>query len=283
MGLRYHVATILGLLFSLGLGALFGSQFLSAKVAESVERQVKAVDELRLKYEGINLSLQASNAKYTNFFEAYSRSLRLPAVTVSIIQTGDYPDVASKVRETLDQAGATIGGTVVISPSFVTKLAQPNSTILQQLQAAHPGLPTDASAVWQTISGILAHGGQEAELKILRDNNLVQTAGDFSKPVEYVVVVGGASETLESRADAVDVPLIKELKAVSRKVVAAEPEIAGISYIPNLKNSEIATVDNADTDIGRITVALALRAAPGNYGTKRTATSGPYPSVNPQQ
>ena len=62
-----------------------------------------------------------------------------------------------------------------------------------------------------------------------------------------------------------------------RTIAAAEPRTAEVSYVESLRAAEIPTVDNAETDIGRVAIVLALLGPAGDYGTKQTARSGTLP------
>ena len=130
----------------------------------------------------------------------------------------------------------------------------------------------------RVLAAALARGGQEAALAALEEAHLITAqTGDYRGSNDYVVVVGGATEENESRADSIDVPLVAQIKSDGANVIEVEPLTAAVSYIPSLAGSDITTVDNVDTDRGRIGLVLAFRAQPGNYGDKSTALSGSLP------
>src|SRR5258708_3884016 len=157
MGFRYHVTTIVAIFLALALGVVIGSQFVQSAI---VAKQTKDVGDLAIQFKDKIVTSQDLNKRYSSFASAVLRDIRLNGVKVSIIQTGDYPETKDKVRETLEQAGAVVSNTIVVSPGFNTKLEMSKAKILQALRDAHPTLPLDASAVWQTVASILAHGGQ---------------------------------------------------------------------------------------------------------------------------
>jgi hypothetical protein len=97
--------------------------------------------------------------------------------------------------------------------------------------------------------------------------------------VSFVILVGGAAARSGSRAEQIDLPLLAALKPLVRTVVAVEPSQADISYVESLRAANIPTVDNADTDIGRVAVVLALQGPSGDYGTKQSARNGTLPPI----
>jgi hypothetical protein len=78
-------------------------------------------------------------------------------------------------------------------------------------------------------------------------------------------------------ADNIVVPFIKQLKRSGVTTLYAEPSDCDLSYVGNLSDTAITTVDDADSDIGRLTLVLAMHSPKGNYGVKKTAQNGILP------
>jgi len=275
-GFRYHVATIAAIFLALGVGIVIGSSFVQSAI---VERQTRRLEELNARFSNQVLFEQERNQQYAGFIEALYQRLkeRLSNVRVALVQTGDYPDTVQRVREALDHAGATISCVVVIDSSFPTRAETNLTTVLPKLRDSHPNLPAEAGSLLRVLAADLARGGPESDLNALADENLIRWEGDVSRPNDYVILIGGASEEKENRAERLDAPLIAQLRTHGVNIIVAEPKEAALSYIPLLGGGDVTTVDNADTDIGRIALVLAFRAARGDYGVKRTARSGFLP------
>jgi hypothetical protein len=276
-GFRYHVATIAAIFLALGVGIIIGSSFVQSAIVDRHTRQLAALREQFATEIG---PLRAQNEQKSNAIAAMMPLLlkdRLSGARIALVQTGDYPDTVRKVREALEMAGATVSSVTVIDRSFPTRAEVNLSKLLPNLQATHPDLPGDATALVRVFAQALARGAPDSDLAVLSDAHLIDTEGDYSLPSDFVVLVGGATLENESRAESFDSVLVNQLKGFAVSVVAAEPENAAISYVPVLRGLDITTVDNADTDIGRIALALSLRGERGNYGVKQTARSGMIP------
>jgi hypothetical protein len=197
--------------------------------------------------------------------------VKLAWMLVAIIHTGVYPVTTRGIRETIESAGATTC-TTTLDRGFVTRAEANLKTLLPLLRAVNADLPLDLTATFSTLARAITNGAP-AGLGPLEEARLLRTDGDFSKPADYVVLVGGASLENESRAETLDAPLLKSLSERAVPIVVAEPKTAAISYLPVLRTADVSTVDNADTDIGRISVVLALQSDRGHFGVKPTASS----------
>ncbi|MGC8669474.1 MAG: copper transporter [Chthonomonadales bacterium] len=274
---RYHVTTIAAIFIALGVGIVIGSSFVQSAI---VQRQTRRLDELKTQFTQEIAPLREENLHYAEFVARISTVVldaKLSGMRVALVQTGDYPDTVQRIRETLEQAGATISSVTVIDRLFPARAQTTSADLQSKLRPNHPDLPADASAPLAVLAWALSRGNGDADVAVLEDERLLTHDGSYSLPADRVILVGGATQDYESRADTVDTPFISRLRDAGMKVVFAEPSTAGISYIPVVHNGEISTVDNADTDIGRLAVALALIAPPGDYGSKKTARNGLVP------
>ncbi len=276
-GFRYHVTTIVAIFMALALGIVIGNSYVQTPIVEKTKEQVAGLQS-QFKNEILTMKEQARLSE--RFEEGVRSNIVLNGFRVALIQTGDYPDTTRKVRDALEQAGATVVSETVIVPAYPARLEVARSTLMPKLRSAHPELGTDKSEVIRVIAGAIVKGGPETDIDMLADAGLIRKQGDYSQPVGYAILIGGASD--ESRAETVDKPLAAELKTLTVKVVLAEPETAAISYVLPLRGAEIVTVDNADTNRGRVAVLEGLRAAPGDYGIKPTARGGLVPVIRPQ-
>src|SRR5205809_1075302 len=87
-----------------------------------------------------------------SFRSTFSRTVlpnRLSNTRIALIQPGDYPDTLRKVRDALDQAGATIASVTILDRAFPTRLDTGLAGVLPQLRANRPTLPDDKSAIFQ--------------------------------------------------------------------------------------------------------------------------------------
>lgn len=277
-GFRYHIATIAAIFLALGVGIIIGSSFVQSAI---VDRQTKRLEELKGQFNNEILALRDSNGRYSEFLSALSGNLlsaRLTGKKIAMVQTGDYPDAMRRIRTTLEQAGAVVTSVTVIERDYPVRSQTNLNSLITRLKESHATLTNDKESLLRVIALNISHGGTDPDLTVFTDENLITCEGSYTAPSDYVVLVGGATNDNMSRADTIDSPLIDQLKIIGATVVEAEPALADISYIPSLTDKDISTVDNADTDIGGISLVLSLTSERGNYGIKRTAQSGLLPS-----
>jgi hypothetical protein len=279
-GFRYHVVSMAAIFLALGVGVIIGNTFVQSAI---VSQQTKQVVTLQNQFTKEIASRRNEVKQYSDFVAAYARQLenRLKGVHIALIQTGDYPEALLNAREALEKAGATITSSTVIDRHFGNWATARLDDVLHQIRTAHPDLPSDSSALIKLIATTVARGGTDTDLAPLETAHLLKRDGDYTQPADYVIVIGGASQNNESRAESVDIPLITQLKELPPTVIAAEPYMADISYIPALRASEISTIDNVETDIGRVALVLAIKGEKGNYGVKTTASNGILPVSTP--
>jgi hypothetical protein len=276
---RYHLLTMIGIFLALGVGIAIGTSFVQGPL---VEQQTRRLDDLRNQYNNQVLVAQESLRAYNEFMAAIGPRLtqgRLAGLRIAIVQTGDYPDTVRKTRDALEQAGAKVSSETVVERMFAARARMVRDEVIPKLAAFPEPLMPGESALLKVLAYALARGGADY-VGPLADARLIRTDGDYAAPNDWVVIIGGASDEAESRAESVDLPLIQQIKEYGAKVLAAEPSKAAISYVPALHAAEVSTVDNAETDIGRLAVVLALKAERGNYGIKPTADSGILPPFN---
>lgn len=279
-GFRYHLLTLVGVFLALGLGMVIGTSYVRGAVADSLTRRL---DQLNQRFNAEVVPLRDSRQRYAEFVRELRPILvekRLAGKRVAIIQTGDYADVATVLRKELVFAGATITSTTVVAPTYPTKVNIALSSLLPALRATHASLPSDATSVMRILALAAYRGAPDTDVSALTDAHLIECEGDYTQPVDYVILVGGATEDNDNRAATVDIPLVKQLQSLGANVFAVEPQDAAMSYMASYRSLSITTVDNADTDIGAMALILAMTSTDvGSYGVKPTAVDGLLPQT----
>ncbi len=275
-GFRYHVTTIAAIFLALGVGIIIGSSFVQSQI---VDRQTRRLEALGKQFNQEVEPLRDSNKQYAAFVEAITPLIitsKLAGIRVALIQTGDYPETLRSVRETLERAGAQVESETVIPSDFTVKATDQLPAIVRALgiRTAQPKNPED---LLSTLAEAFGQPGRQDDVEALVSSKLIETSGDYSRPVSFAILVGGATMKGGSRAESIDLPLVHALKPMVSTVIVVESVDAEVSYIAALRGADIPTVDNADTDIGRIAVVLALQGPAGDYGVKQTARSGALP------
>ncbi len=282
-GFRYHFITVVAIFLSLGVGMIIGGSFLPSAIVAGLNGQLRSLNS---RFTEEVAPLRQDNQRYSAAIAAVRpRVLRhaLAGRRVAIMQTGDYDEATQRVETALLDAGAVVVRTMVTDAGFSRKLELVHSNVLTALRAGHPGLPEGNAGIFRILAASLAIGAQETDLSVLRDAGLTENSGAFDGRVDAVVVVAGASLDAGGRADTLDLPLVTQLRTFPVDVALVEPSTAAISYMDRFAGVPITTVDNVETEIGAMALALALREGRGNYGVRRTATSGLLPALPPER
>ncbi len=274
-GFRYHVVTIVGIFLALGIGLIGGSLFVSSPL---IKQQTRAIRDLRYKLDDDISHLQAENQSYHQFVDSVMPILihgKLSGYKVIVVQTGDFSDLTHLLVTTLKEAGANVLSSIIITNKAATADDTTIVGVMSKLRAAHPFIALDRTGLWRVLAQSLVRGNGASDLQILQDKGIIEAHGNAltNTGSMHILVVGGSKETDDIRAQMVDAPLISDLTGLGATVVMAEPETAITSTVPALAGTSIATVDNAETTIGRCAVVFAFLGGPGNYGTKSSDVS----------
>ena len=127
----------------------------------------------------------------------------------------------------------------------------------------------------------LAAGGETPLWDALEGEFVEERVGDFSDPVDGVVVMRTAEpQTGESARFLAG--LYQGLGSAGVPVVGVEPSRVEETTIPVFQRHRLSTVDGIDTELGRLALVLLLaRADPGDYGVRDTADDGIVPPIVP--
>ena len=275
-GFKYHIVTITAIFLALTVGLVIGSLYVSPQLADKQGKEIRKLQS------SLQLSLSQQKRQlqhYGEFIEQTRPTLlknKLNGTKVAIIQTGDYPDVVSKVKEALQSAGAL----VVSETSIESAYQQSDEMMKKNLEALHTEdirIPTDRQSLARLVAEILTgkYLASDDILKTLVDARFLRTTkeSNYQIPVRYFVFVVGSRTDYPVRVEQIDKPLIDALHDQKAIVVACEPLESAFSDIPiyNEQNLEVATVDNVDTDLGACALVFALKGDKKHYGVKETA------------
>lgn len=275
-GFKYHIVTISAIFFALTIGLVIGSVFVSPQFAN---RQQSLLIKLQ---STLNTDVEEKRKEIARYAECVGAIAplalrgRLGPSTVAIIHTGDYPEYAARASEAIGMAQPRS----IVRLNLTSALDRADDELRTALSESHGRnavVPADRDALYQAIATALAHGDTQdpAALPQFEREGFLRLTGEdnYSQPVKYAVVVGGSRNADSQRAARVDVPLIRALLKQGIGVVACEGAEAIASDMPSYRalRTEISTVDNVDTDIGRCALVLAFTGLPGAYGVKAGA------------
>jgi len=275
-GFKYHIVSISAIFFALTIGLVVGSVFVSPQFAN---RQQAAIIRLQ---QTLNSDMEANRREIRQYEETVKTLSplalkgKLGSSGVAIIQTGDYPEDAISAGKAIAVAEPRTIVHLVISNSLERSEDEVRAA-LADAHARNALIPDSRDALCQTLATVLAKG-DAVELPLLPQcerEGLIRLSPDdnYAAPIKYAVIVGGSRTADSTRATRVDAPLIRALLKQGISVVACEGQNAAASDIPSYRlfRTEISTIDNVDSDIGRCALVLAFGGPPTPYGVKVSA------------
>lgn len=284
VNIKFYVITIASIFLALGIGIFIGFNLDSQKLY--VEQQNSLIEEMtqrfdEIKQENIDLNNKITELQYNlNLYQKFSEGIfpffakdRLKGINVAIIETtDDY--IYSSLKNTLVSAGANVANITSIhgkikdcySDSVLKEMVMSDLS-LQELN--DNDMPRFVSEI--IAQNIISNKYQDI-MKYLSDNEYIETRGDYSFPVDYVIIAGGSLED-DNLFNAIDIPIIKTVKKNQIPIAGVERSDVKISYIEGYKKEKISTVDNVDNVMGETSLIIVMQGFEGNYGVKDSATA----------
>ncbi len=274
---RYHLFYSIAIFMMLGFGVAIGASFYGPVQMSQQREVVKRLGDQT------NAVVQERNQirDRLNDDEQALASLRptlvrgkLAGKKVVLIQTGDYADATQAANQALEDAGATVTATVVLTGRWGGLTARQRAALPSSaLDPAAQDKALLASLASALASGTAASlmGAGPAGPAALQSAGLLTVSGDLSQPCTLFVMIGGSSADMPDTA--ADSALLAGFQALATPVtlVGCEPYSAASSSVPAYQAAGIATVDCVDLPLGQIALPFALRGEAGDYGVKATA------------
>lgn len=280
--LRYHVYSLAAVFFALAIGIVVGSSFVGnpgdkaqlLRVSDRYERDLTALRTELAKQQGSLRSTRADFGRSERMCAALvpvAFKYKLAGRNVAIIQTGDYDELAADLRGIIESVGAKVTSVTKIEGAF--DFASPDA-VSKAISVANITPEYDESgksAIVNAIADAVTGGWNNDMMRALQDAGVVSVSGDYTRRNRIIVLTGGGAVDGAGRAEIIDLPMIEHLVGTGVAVVGCEPVGAQVSYISKWKQSDIATVDNADTACGQVALICALAGEKAHFGQKRTA------------
>ncbi|OBJ62098.1 copper transporter [Mycobacterium asiaticum] len=312
ISLRQHAISLAAVFLALAIGVVLGSGFFSDTVLSSLRNEKR---DLAAQVSTLNDQRNALNEKLgaANTFDAQvlGRIVHdaLAGKTVVLFRTPDAKDDdVAAVSKIVGQAGGSVTGTVTLTHEFVEansgeKLRSVvNSSILPAGTQLSSKLVDQGSQAGDLLGiALLANTNPQAPavddtqrstvLAALRETGFITyQPNDHIAAANAAVVVTGGGLPADAGNQGVTVARFTAALAPhgSGAVLAGRDGSAGGSAAVAVARADagmaaaISTVDDVDSEPGRITAVLALHdlvggAHPGHYGTGHGATSVTVP------
>ncbi len=299
ISLRQHAISLVAVFAALIIGLFLGTGFLGDKVNSLTGTSRDRIGDLNDQLDEANAARNASDG----FAHAVAPRLlrgQLEGKSVVVVTAPNAADDdVTAVKESLSAAGAGFAGQLGLTEALLRdRQAEKLRSIIDQSippgKNLRPEL-TDSGGRLGDLLGLLLQTGPgrgklptaevDAALQALREGGFVTFTDRALNPGQLVVVVTGGAFPVDSGAQG---QLVGRLAAtfaarglggvLAGRVGSAKggSPIAIVRSDPSLGNS-VATVDNVNQPIGRITTVLALRQAnqgkPAAYGIGAGATA----------
>jgi len=312
---RYHLVSIVAIFLALAIGLVLGTTVLNGPVTEALQRSNTSLNADANNLRAQNAALQQQIGAAGTFAQEAAPQLvghLLDGQRVVLIEApGASDQVLHGVTTVLRQAGATIGGQVLLQNKFFDSSATTLSYMDQLSQGVKPtdltlqgGTPQQRAAqvlasalVTKTLSGFVDSGGQ-AILSGFAGGGFLTASGRPAARATLAVVITQADPLTGQNADAANKTLTALAAAVSSASVAtvvagpassAQPGGAIAALRSSSSARQVSSVDDADLAFGQIVVTQVLAAQmkshpAGSYGMgpgANLAAPSPMPSASP--
>ncbi|MFN2488987.1 MAG: copper transporter [Actinomycetota bacterium] len=298
---RYHVVSIVAVLFALAIGIIFGSGFLGGALLNRLDT---ALDDLDRR----NQELLRDLRELRQFADESERPLVQGALQGRdvLVFTAEGTDTATVdgVRDAIGIAGGAVIGTVEATTRL--ELEDPDERALLAEMLASDA--TGADALRRDTARLLAARAVAAAsfsfdrprigptadgrlLEMLEDfgaENFLQTDGfDEADPTvppgSMFVIVAGNADPAPLGWRGFVTALATNLAVRDVTVLVAEPSASAWGIVDSICDDaadRVSTVNQADTVPGRVGVVLTLKAGPavGHHGVGACAEDGIIPA-----
>lgn len=308
ISMRYHIVSLAAIFLALALGIVLGATKINSPLLAGLQGDNTQLSTQKddLAKKNTQLSDQvAADAKFAGAIGALAVRGTLPHTSVVLITT-DTADPADRdaVLSLLAHAGATVSAQVQVTADFSDPV---RAGQLQQL--AVQNLPTGSTLPESSQAGTIA-GGLLADLLLTDDKGkplvtpdqataalsalstagFITASGAVAPGRSVIILTGGArtGDSATSRAQTI-VDMATALKQTAQGVVLAGRTgseggtgSVGLVRSDTAASSAVSTVDDVNTDAGRIATVLALveqnGGGVGRYGIGANAQA-PAPSL----
>lgn len=275
INMKYYVVSIGAIFIALGIGILVGfnlnyDQELSKQQATIISDLDKKFEDLTTKNNDLEKLLQASEKNNTQLVEYINSNYdkiienELKGKTVGVITTsGDY-DYTEQIQNTIKESGGVIGFDIVLNDSLMNE---------DKIKEAKTALNIDFKNTEDVINYIVdSLKDTDANLKLKELESLgmikVNSISEDYKNYNEVVIASGSLKENKEKVELLDKTIIEKFKQENKYIVAVQKSDVKASYIEEYKESKIATIDNVDEGLGKLSLVTVLKnqTSKGSFG-----------------
>jgi hypothetical protein len=286
---RYHVASLAAVFLALIIGIVVGVGISGKGFVSDSERRLfnERIADLNSRLESANRRAselaRAQRAAQTFVADAYPALMegRMPGLRVGLVFAGHEDGrVRSLVEQALDDAGGN-------PPVRTRALKLPIDLLsLRRALVKRPALAALATKgrigdLGRRLGEDLVASGDNALWQLLSAELIEERSGNDKPPVDAVVIARTVTPQAGPTARFL-AGFYAGLASAGVPAVGVERTNSATSAVSAFAKQDLSTVDDIDTEAGRLALVLLLGgASPGQYGVKRTAKEGVLPEILP--
>ena len=312
---RYHLISLIGVILALALGILAGSGFLGGPILEQLQDDV---DNFRQETSDLQAAITEQDVQLEQA-DGFARAAepilvrgRLDGREIVLFQfEGTEGRLVDQVREVLITSGAEI----VSQVTFSEKLALSSAPAREELSLITGSVSGEAASLLDDVAAMLgeraaaaAEGSDQTDSPNTSAGQRFESLLDELETAEFVasespeegqaipndplfVVIGGSTARPPFPVERFVPPFAAALTEEGARAIFVESSTSTWQVVASVRTdiearARTATVDNAETPMGRIAVVLGLEQASdgtfGHFGTSAGRTAiipDPDPSV----
>lgn len=266
INMKYYVVTIGAIFIALGIGMLVGfnlnyDQELSKQQATIIEDLDKKFEGLKTKNDDLEKLLDSSEKNNSKLLEYINNNYvkiikdELQGKNVGVLTTSDSYDYTEQVQKTIGDANGSIAFDIVLNNSITNK--EKIKELSNILEVDFKSSEDVINYIVDCLKDINANSKLEEleKLDMIKINSISENYQEYNE----VVIAGGTSKENSEKIKLVDKILIEKLKQENKYVVAVQKSDVKNSYIEEYKESKVATIDNVDEGLGKLSLVTVLK------------------------
>ncbi|MBU5335143.1 copper transporter [Intestinibacter bartlettii] len=282
INMKYYIVTIGSIFLALGIGIIVGfnlnyDQELSKQQSEVLSEFEDRFDSLNQEKADLNTQIDRLTQEYDELLSYISQNYNIlvaDALTeknTGIILTNEKNDYSEELESLIKDANGNLAFSIVLKDTIEDE---------KKLKELSSEIDTDIKTSQDCINYIVdSLNGENAKkaLQQLQDLDLIEvkSLNDNYASYDSVVIVGeNEDENMKNSFEVKEKNLISKLKAEKKYLVAVQREASNSQFINLCSDSNISTIDNIDSEIGKISLIMLIKdeSIVGNYGMGENVT-----------
>jgi Copper transport outer membrane protein, MctB len=285
--LRYHVASLAAVFLMLVVGILIGVGISGRGFVDDAERDrlngriAELEEEVAAAAASADESQDRQRAAEQFVESAYPVLVenRLEGKRVALLVLGSRDQAVDFVRRAVGDGDGRLARMRAVTLPLRRDAVE--SAIASRPELGGYVGDEQLSNLGRDLGRELVAGGETPLWDALEGEIVEERIGDFSEPVDAVVVMRTAPAQGGESARFLN-GLYQGLGSAAVPAVGVEPSRVEESTIPTFQRHRLSTVDGIDTELGQLAMVLLLADAdPGDYGVRETAHDGIVPPIVP--